>query len=131
MILSMLTIGTGSLADPLGSSPLLNAVSWLEGTLLGTIATSIAVVSVAGTGMMMLSGRLPIRRGVTVVIGCFILFGASTIAAGIRAVAGDIGDTEGRPVAAAQPAMPSNATPTRPSPPPGYDPYAGAAVPTR
>ena len=36
----------------------------------------------------MLTGRMDWRRGVVVVMGCFILFGAAAIVAGIRQVAG-------------------------------------------
>ncbi len=36
---------------------------------------------------MMLSGRLNWRYGATVIVGCFILFGAATIVGGIRATA--------------------------------------------
>lgn len=130
MMVPIPTIGmSASLADPFGSSVFITAVQWLEGTLLGTIATSVAIVAVAATGMMTLTGRLPIRRGVTVVIGCFILFGASSIVAGLESLArmGDASDLASSPVASAEvsPLSPP------PRPPPGYDPYAGAAVPTR
>jgi type IV secretory pathway VirB2 component (pilin) len=39
-------------------------------------------------GFMMLNGRINWRMGATVVLGCFILFGAATIVGGIRAAAG-------------------------------------------
>jgi type IV secretion system protein VirB2 len=35
-------------------------------------------------GFMMLTGRMNWRFGATVIIGCFILFGAGTIVAGIQ-----------------------------------------------
>jgi type IV secretion system protein VirB2 len=75
-------------ADPQGSGVLVSAVSWLQGTLLGTIATVVAVIAVATVGLMMLTGRINWRYGVTVIIGCFVLFGASSIVAGIRSAAG-------------------------------------------
>lgn len=74
-------------SDPQGSSVLVSAVNWLQGTLLGTIATVVAVIAVATVGFMMLTGRINWRYGVTVIIGCFILFGASTIVAGIHSTA--------------------------------------------
>ena len=55
---------------------------------LGNVATTAAVIAVAAVGFMMLTGRLNWRYGITVVIGCFILFGATSIVAGIRAAAG-------------------------------------------
>jgi type IV secretion system protein VirB2 len=74
--------------DPEGSGPLLGAVTWLQGTLLGNVATAVAVIAVAVVGYMMLTGRIDWRRGATVVVGLFILFGAASIVAGIRAAAG-------------------------------------------
>ena len=76
-----------SYSDPQGSGVLVSAVNWLQGTLLGTIATVVAVIAVATVGFMMLTGRINWRYGVTVIIGCFILFGASSIVAGIHSTA--------------------------------------------
>lgn len=74
-------------ADPQGSGVLIHAVTWLEGTLLGTVATVVAVIAVASVGFMMLTGRINWRYGAVVILGCFILFGAASIVAGIRAAA--------------------------------------------
>ncbi|MNH76564.1 TrbC/VIRB2 family protein [compost metagenome] len=79
------------LADPRGSGPIVSAVQWLQGTLLGTIATVVAVIAVACVGLLMLSGRINWRHGAVVILGCFILFGAASIVTGIRATAGVIG----------------------------------------
>jgi len=76
-----------SYSDPAGSGVLVSAVNWLQGTLLGTIATVVAVIAVAAVGFMMLTGRINWRYGVTVVLGCFILFGAASIVAGIHSTA--------------------------------------------
>jgi type IV secretion system protein VirB2 len=76
-----------SYGDPAGSGVLVSAVNWLQGTLLGTVATVVAVIAVAAVGFMMLTGRINWRYGVTVVLGCFILFGASSIVAGIHSTA--------------------------------------------
>jgi len=76
------------LADPAGSGPIVSAVHWLEGTLLGTIATTVAVIAVASVGFLMLTGRINWRYGATVILGCFILFGAASIVGGIQATAG-------------------------------------------
>ena len=73
--------------DPAGSNVILNAVTWLQGTLLGNVATALAVIAVGATGLMMLTGRIDWRRGATVIIGCFIIFGAAAIVAGIRSIA--------------------------------------------
>ena len=73
--------------NPPGSGPLLAAVNWIQGTLLGNVATSVAVVAVSITGFMMLTGRVNWRHGITVIIGCFIVFGAAAIVAGIQTAA--------------------------------------------
>lgn len=73
--------------DPAGSGPILGAVNWLQGTLLGNVATALAVIAVGATGLMMLTGRIDWRRGATVILGCFIVFGAAAIVAGIRTAA--------------------------------------------
>ena len=77
-----------SLADPQGSGVIVAAVGWLQGTLLGTVATVVAVIAVASVGFLMLTGRINWRYGATVILGCFILFGAASIVAGIQSTAG-------------------------------------------
>lgn len=98
---------------------MLAAVSCLQGTLLGTIATTVAIIAVSWVGMLMLMGRFEIRRGLTVIAGCFVLFGASSIAGGILEFAG--GGRE-------ETAYVSPALAPPPLPPPSTrnaDPYAG------
>lgn len=80
-------VAQDSYSDPAGSGVLVSAVNWLQGTLLGTIATVVAVIAVATVGFMMLTGRINWRYGVTVVLGCFVLFGAASIVAGIQSTA--------------------------------------------
>lgn len=124
-MLQTFALTASSLTDPIGASPLVAAVLWLQFTLLGTIATTTAVIAVATVGMMMLTGRIELRRGATVVVGCFILFGATSIAAGIRSAASGFGGPSAPPVpvqASAGVVVP---------PPTNYDPYAGASVPRR
>ena len=74
--------------DPAGSGPIVGAVRWVQGTLLGTVATVVAVIAVASVGFMMLTGRMNWRFGATVIMGCFILFGAASIVAGIQSASG-------------------------------------------
>jgi type IV secretory pathway VirB2 component (pilin) len=76
------------LADPQGSGAIVGAVRWLQGTLLGTVATVVAVIAVAAVGLLMLTGRINWRHGAIVILGCFILFGAASIVAGIQSTAG-------------------------------------------
>ncbi len=79
--------GRTAYSDPAGSGVIVSAVRWLEGTLLGTIATVVAVIAVASVGLLMLTGRINWRYGATVILGCFILFGAASIVAGIQSTA--------------------------------------------
>jgi type IV secretory pathway VirB2 component (pilin) len=121
-----------SLADPGGSGAIVAAVQWLQYTLLGTVATTVAVISVATVGLMMLSGRIDLRRGATVIVGCFILFGASSIAAGISSVAtGEYSQAEAPYAVQPWVAPPPPPPPQTYVPPATADPFAGAAVPTR
>ncbi len=110
-----------------GSSVLVAAVQWLQDALLGTIATSVAVIAVASVGFMMLTGRTNVRRGATIILGCFILFGAKSMVSGLQgAMASPPPDFA---VAAAPPPPPPRPAPTPAGSPVPYDPYAGASVP--
>jgi type IV secretory pathway VirB2 component (pilin) len=115
-----------SLSDPRGSNVIMPALDWAQGTLMGRLATMLAVLAIASIGFGMLSGRLEVKRGLGVIIGCFILFGAPSIAKGLIGVAGD----SGGPIVAVAPPPPVYAKPLPSSTPPtnAYDPYAGAAV---
>jgi len=129
MLLASYASVSGSLADPPGSSVIVAAIWWLQATLLGTIATTVAVIAVASVGLMMLAGRVNIRHGLTVIVGSFVLFGASAIVAGIEA---SLPGGDALPYAP----PPAIADPPLAPPPPGprpanQDPYAGASVPTR
>ena len=75
-------------ADPAGSGPINNALTWMQNTLLGSVATAVAVMAVAAVGFLMLTGRMNWRFGATVILGCFIIFGAASIVAGIQGAAG-------------------------------------------
>lgn len=76
-----------SYSNPAGSGPIISALAWLQGTLLGTVATVVAVIAVASVGFLMLTGRINWRHGAVVILGCFILFGAASIVAGIKSTA--------------------------------------------
>ncbi len=118
---------TLSLTDPPTESPITEGFVWIQGAALGSAATIVAVVAVATIAILMLSGRLELRRGITVVMGCFILFGASGIAAALTGLAG----ADAMAVHSPQP-VPSPSRPLTPTPPASaYDPYAGASVPDR
>jgi len=114
-----------------GSNAFTSALAWLQGTLLGTVATAVAIIAIASIGILMLTGRIDVRRAAQVIFGCFILFGASTIAGGIMAAVNGRGPDTG----SVQAAPPPPQLPPPPTAPPAsatpYDPYAGAALPPR
>jgi hypothetical protein len=110
---------------------LVAAISWLQDVLLGTVATSIAVIAIAAIGFGMLTGRVNIRHGATVILGCFILFGASTIVNGLRYAASGVGGYDPPPVIVAAPSPPPQPRVQPTGAPAPYDPYAGASVPIR
>lgn len=115
--------------DAGGQNVFLAAAEWLRALLLGSVATSLAVVAVASIGLLMLSGRLNIRRGATVILGCFILFGSARIAQGLHH-AGSValaGPTRTAVVSA--PALTARSTPLlAPASGAASDPYAGASI---
>jgi type IV secretory pathway VirB2 component (pilin) len=130
--MNLYSYGAGAplLTDPQGSSAILAATQWVSGTLLGTLATVIGVIAIAWVGLMMLSGHVDLRRGVSVVLGCFILFGAPTIVKGLRgfgddALSGAYG--AGVPRSNEVVTLPVLAPQPHPSPD-SYDPYAGASL---
>ncbi|HEX8668033.1 MAG TPA: TrbC/VirB2 family protein [Allosphingosinicella sp.] len=105
------------------------AVAWLQGVLLGTVATSIAIIAIASLGFMMLSGRIEMRRVGEVILGCFIIFGAASIASGIRSLSWQLAAAPHVPPPPIYQAAPAPVPPA--APPSAYDPYAGASVGAR
>ena len=109
-----------SLFDPPSSSAFVAATDWLTGTLLGSVAISLCVLAVAFVGLPLMSGRLAVREGLRVAIGCFVLLGASTIAASLRNAADQASSSEPGEIVI-QPLL-------DPPPPSTYDPYDGASL---
>lgn len=119
-----LLMNESSSPDAVGS-----AIGWTVSLLSGSLAVAIAMIAVAGVGFLALQGRLDLRRAVAVILGCFIIFGASGIASGIADMLGPAGQdgSSGPPQPTPPPAVAAQSSPT--SQP--YDPYAGAALPQR
>jgi type IV secretion system protein VirB2 len=83
-IAALLVPATAHAQSTAGSGPIESALMWLQGTLLGNVATAVAVMAIAAVGFGMLTGRMNWRFGATVIIGIFIIFGAPVIVAGIQ-----------------------------------------------
>ena len=99
--------------------------SWIEQLIAGPLGTSLAVIAVAWFGVALLGGRLSIKQGGILVLGCFVMFAAPVMA---RALIGLAQQTAGG-TAEVQPrefVVPRSLPTSRP---PAYDPYAGASVP--
>lgn len=107
--------------DPPSASVFGAAAQWIEGALFGSVAAALCVVAVASVGLLMLTGRLPVRRGLEVVLGCFVLLGAPVIAGAFIAGA--------QQQVAPPPIPPQPVPPARAElPPSDYSPYAGASL---
>ena len=113
---------------PAGQSVFVEAAKWIQDVLLGPASTSVAVIAIASTGLLMLSGRVDMRRGATIILGCFILFGAAGIGQGLRrtvVVLNAAGEISSIPVDHTPP-PPLTAVEAAPE---GFtDPYAGASL---
>lgn len=83
----------------------------------------ICSIAIAVIGLAMLAGRLEVRRGAKVILGCFIVLGASIVASGLverlnpLATASEV--TVAPPAQAALPPKKSRNS---------DDPYAGASL---
>ncbi len=120
-------VPTSPLTNPDGTNTVLAAAAWIRALAIGTPATIIATIAIAAVGFLMLAGRLPLRRAGSVLLGCFIIFGAGNIATALVGLATvNSGTTSTAPV---EPAPPAQVT--APAQPDVYDPYAGASVPVR
>ena len=102
-------------------SPLIEAAKWVEALLLGQVGTIVATLAVAWIGALLLQGRLALRTGLRVIMGCFVLFGAPIIAKGLAGV------TRGSPGGVVY--LDPDWSLSKRSVPEGFDPYAGAATP--
>lgn len=103
---------------------MLQSVHWIERVMLGEIALGVCGLAVAFIGALMLTGRLPLRNGSRIVVGCFVLLSAPEIAAGIMGAGEDIVVASTPP-----PSVGLQAADLRPVvTPANFDPYAGASL---
>lgn len=114
-----------SLFEVDSGAPMVESARWIENAMLGEIALGICVIAVALIGALTLSGRLPIREGMRIVVGCFVLLSAPVIAAAFVAGGGSEFSIEPSP----QPSGRGSIDTARPPlPAADYDPYAGASL---
>ncbi|MFU7527618.1 TrbC/VirB2 family protein [Qipengyuania sp. ASV99] len=79
----------GSLFETQAEVGIGTSLDWVEALVLGEIATALAIVAVAIAGFMMLTGRVRMAGSIRVILGCFVLFGASSIAAALMGSVGE------------------------------------------
>jgi len=110
--------------SPDQASPLVASVDWVRDLLTGSVGISLAVLAIAWVGFALLQGRMPVRDGARIVLGCFILFGSPIIASAFLQMA--------NPARVQLPAATAHVVPPpvpMPPTPAIFDPYAGASVP--
>ncbi|MDP2129910.1 MAG: TrbC/VirB2 family protein [Methylophilaceae bacterium] len=112
-----------SLFEASGEAPMAESARWIEGVMLGEIALGVCVIAAAFIGALMLTGRLPLREGVRIVVGCFVLLGAPLITAGFVQGRGGVIEAAGLPPFAVQIENSRSNLP-----PADFDPYAGASL---
>jgi type IV secretory pathway VirB2 component (pilin) len=124
-----LVSASGIVAGSDGTPAMVAVVNWISALLFGAVGTSIAIIAIACLGFGLFTGRIPLRRASVILLGCFILFGARTIADGIlRAGSGSDDVALQERQAAPKPDYP-DVKPIAPATGAnGYDPYAGAAI---
>ncbi|GAA3786337.1 hypothetical protein GCM10022600_02570 [Qipengyuania pelagi] len=104
------------------TSSLADAVSWLTDLATGSLAVGLCVIAVALVGFAALTGRMPIRMGARVVLGCFVLLGAPMIAGGLS------GLWQNGTEAPIPNQAPNVSDRRQPLPQATYDPYASASI---
>lgn len=100
-----------------------SGAGWLVSLLTGSLALGLSVLAIAMVGLLMLSGRIPVRGGLQAVIGCFVLLGAPVIASALVTTGQDLALETRAPDVSAQ----ITGSP-RHLPPSAFDPYAGASL---
>lgn len=100
-----------------------SAVGWIEQVLLGELAVGLCVIAIALLGIMMLAGRLPLRNGARIILGCFTLLGAPVIAADLAQAWRDDEPTSSEPII-----VQSDLGAREELPPADYNPYARATM---
>lgn len=113
-----------SLFEASGGAPMVESTRWIEIVMLGEIALGVCVIAVAFIGALMLTGRLPLRQGGRIVVGCFVLLGVPVIAAGFIGGGSGLGEAS-----VTSPPVVVPIEKSRPElPPADFDPYAGASL---
>ena len=117
---------SASLIESNGTRPFEAAIGWVNAVLIGELAVGLCVMAVAIIGLLMLTGRLPVRKGARVILGCFVLLGAPAIAGELMQV-WPVAEPAARPVPMV---VEGNLQPREELPPATYNPYTSATMRT-
>ena len=120
-----MSVEAASLFDKPGQPVLGGASDWAQGVLGGSLTTSLCVIAIAVLGLLLLTGRLRVRRSVEVVLGCFLLLGAGLLATELQQLGHVV---TGEEAAGGEQVILPEARVTPPPPPAHFDPYAGASL---
>ena len=113
--------------QPQGSA-VVSAVVWVEALLVGRLGTSIAIIAIAFVGFQLLTGDLSMRKGLRVILGAFLLFGAPVLVRSLVSLMHRNSENTAVPQnAAVLPTAPPARALIAPTP---FDPYAGAPATT-
>lgn len=107
-----------SALDQTTSGDAFAAAQWVNQIVLGPLGTSVAVIAVAWFGFALLAGRLTLRRGGLLALGCFVLFGAPGLARALIGLA-QVGGTGAAPMSPQQLTVPPPPVAVAPAP---FDP---------
>jgi len=59
------------------ASPIASSLEWINSILFGQVAVGLCVLAVAFVGFQPVTGRLALRQGLQVILGCFGLLCAA------------------------------------------------------
>lgn len=100
------------------------SVDWIVDLLTGSVAVMLCVLAVVFVGFAMLTGRLPISRGIMATLGAFILLAAPIVAEGLSLFWQNRSSVNYAPEVPTDPSL----QPRENLEPSDYDPYAGASL---
>ena len=103
--------------------PLGGMIDWLLKLLSGNLVVALCVVGVALLGYGLLQGRISFRRGVNVILGCFVVLAAPAFGPEIRVFGANWRDKPDIFVAS-----PTEVAPRSEVAPSTYNPYANASL---
>ena len=112
-----------SLFEPNASSPISEALDGVVGSTLLEATTLLAIIAFALLGLVLLGGRLPLKRAGFAIIGCFIALGAPALASSFLSLANQSATN----VRTYKPALEPRIESLRELPPASRDPYDGAS----